>query len=121
MLRARGLDVVVLNAGVFGNTTADMRNRVGSDIPQGAKVVILDISGPYFNNAKKGVSPAQGRADIAAIEAELTGRGIKIIEATAAGPGRQYRQADGVHLTREGHRLLAGQLLPKVLRALGRG
>ncbi len=120
LLRARGLDIVVLNAGVFGNTTADLRNRVSSDIPQGTKVVILDVSGPYFNNSSKGVSEAQGHADIAAIEADLSARGIKVVEESARAIARQHHQDDGIHLTAEGHRLLAASLLPQVMRALGR-
>lgn len=120
LLRARGLDIVVLNAGAFGNTTTDLRNRASSDIPQGTKVVILDVSGPYFNNSSKGVSEAQGHADIAAIEGGLGARGIKVIEESARAITRQHHQTDGVHLTAEGHRLLAVSLLPKVLRALGR-
>ena len=120
LLRAHGFDVVVLNAGVFGNTTADLRNRSSSDIPQGTKVVILDVSGPIFNNSLKGISDAQGRADIAAIEAGLNGRGIEVVEESAREIALRHHQADGVHLTAEGHRLLAESLLSRVSRALGR-
>jgi hypothetical protein len=38
----------------------------------------------------------------------VTGRGI----------GRKYLQADGIHLTAEGHAMLAAQLLPSTIQAL---
>ena len=120
MLRAKGYHVTVLNAGVYGNTTADMRNRMDSDIPPGTTVVILDTSGEFFNNYTKGISREQGRADLAAIAAALRARGITVIpESTADMPAR-YRQEDGKHLTPEGHRLVASRLLPRVVQVLGR-
>src|SRR3984957_14462808 len=50
MLRAKGYSVTVLNAGVYGNTTVDMRNRMNLDIPSGTTIVILDTSGELLNN-----------------------------------------------------------------------
>jgi lysophospholipase L1-like esterase len=52
--------------------------------------------------------------------AKLRSRGIKIIPVTGAGVGRKYLQADGTHLTAEGHAFLAARLLPSVMRALAR-
>jgi acyl-CoA thioesterase-1 len=53
LLRAAGISVSVVNAGVGGNTTADLLKRVDTDIPQGTKIVILDTIGGIFNDAKK--------------------------------------------------------------------
>ena len=64
MLRAKGYNVRVMNAGIFGNTTADMRNRMDSDIPEGTTIVILDTSGGLHNDAQKGISRAQGDANL---------------------------------------------------------
>ena len=36
---------------------------------------------------------------------------------TGNGIGKQYLQADGTHLSAEGHALLAARLLPSVVRA----
>jgi hypothetical protein len=56
---------------------------------------------------------------MAAIEARLSARGITIIPASGAELAASYHQPDGAHLTPEGHRALASQLLPQVERVLG--
>jgi len=119
MLHAKGYSVKVLNAGIYGNTTTDMRNRMDSDIPEGTTIVILDTSGGLFNNSLKGISREQGDADMAAITARLKARGIAILPVSAADLPAQYHQQDGVHLTPEGHKLVASQLLPKIVDILG--
>jgi acyl-CoA thioesterase I len=119
MLQQNGYGVRVLNAGVYGSTTADMLARLDRDIPAGTKIVVLDSSGGIFNDVYKGISRQQGEADMATIEARLKARGITVIPASGAEFGPQYHQSDGAHLTPEGHRLLASQLLPQVERALG--
>jgi acyl-CoA thioesterase-1 len=119
MLRAKGYSVEVLNAGIYGNTTTDMRNRMDSDIPPGTKIVILDTSGGVYNDTWKGISREQGDADKAAIVENLKARGITIIPMSAAELPAQYHQQDGLHLTPEGYKLIASQLLPQVVEALG--
>jgi acyl-CoA thioesterase I len=119
MLQAKGYNVTVQNAGVYGSTTSDMRTRLDSAVPQGTKVVLLDVTGPLFNNRFKGIGLPEGRADLAGISAALHARGIKIVEVSAANFGRNYRQADGIHLSPAGHQLMASRLLPQVIRALG--
>ena len=118
MLRAAGYDITIRNAGVSGNTTTDMLNRFEHVIPPGTKVVILDMSGGYFNNDQKGISGERGYADMSTIVAGLRARGIKIVPERAAEISKRYKQEDGVHLTAEGHHILAGQLLPQLVEAL---
>ena len=62
MLRAKGYNVKVTNAGIYGNTTTDMLNRVDSDIPAGTTIVILDTRGGLYNDSRKSISPEQGDA-----------------------------------------------------------
>jgi lysophospholipase L1-like esterase len=51
----------------------------------------------------------------------LTARHIKIIEVhTNRDMPTEFLQSDHLHLTPEGHRLLASRLLPSVMQALGR-
>lgn len=119
MLRAKGYSVRVLNKGIYGNTTTDMRNRMESDIPPETKIVILDTSGGIYNDARKGISHEQGDADMAAIVESLKARGIKVVPVSGADLPAQYHQQDGVHLTPEGHKLVASQLLPQITDALG--
>jgi acyl-CoA thioesterase-1 len=119
MLREKGYKVRVLNKGIYGNTTTDMRNRIDSDIPEGTKIVILDTRGGIYNDGLKGISREQGEADMAAIAARLKDRGIKVFPVSAADLPAPYHQEDGIHLTPEGHKLLAARLLPQITEALG--
>jgi len=119
MLREKGYNVRVLNKGIYGNTTTDLRNRMDSDIPEGTTIVILDTSGGIYNDKLKSISREQGDADMAAITARLNERGIKVFPMSAADLPAQYHQQDGVHLTPEGHKLIASQLLPQITGALG--
>lgn len=119
MLRAKGYSVKVLNAGIYGNTTTEMRSRLDADIPDGTQIVLLDTSGGEYNNNRKGIGREQGAADMDAIRARLKIRGIAVLPVSAADLPAEYHQQDGVHLTPEGHRLLASQLLPKIVDILG--
>ena len=112
MLRMKGYDVHVINAGVSGDTSADMLRRLDEAIPAETSIVLLDTSGPISNNPHRGIGKAQGAADMAAIAAKLEARRITIIRETANVVPRRYRQKDGRHLSTEGHRLLAARLLP---------
>jgi acyl-CoA thioesterase I len=125
MLRARGYDVHVENAGINGDTTASMLSRLDSAVPPGTRLVILDEYGGYFNDRKRNPGPVF--ANVAAIKARLAARGIKVIvkpypheipmqPGWRVGSGRQH---DGVHSSFEGHQRIATYLLPKVVAALG--
>jgi acyl-CoA thioesterase-1 len=119
MLREKGYHVTVLNAGIYGNTTPEMRARMDKDIPDGTTIVILDLSGGPYNNTRKGISREQGESDLAAIKARLEERQIKVIPFSAADVPAQYHQQDGIHLTPEGHRLVATHLVPQITEILG--
>jgi acyl-CoA thioesterase-1 len=120
MLRAKGYAVSVLNAGVSGDGTRQLLARFDSDIPASARVVILDVGGGLWNNWRLHVDRSQGPADIAVMKAKLTARRVKIIDLyTNRGMPPEFIQSDGIHLTPEGHHLLASRLLPLVMRALG--
>ncbi len=87
MLRTKGYNVRVLNAGVYGNTTEEMRARMESDIPDGTMIVILDMSGGPFNDRLKGIDREKSQANMAAIKDRLTARGIKIVPISGADLG----------------------------------
>ncbi|MFB6421159.1 MULTISPECIES: GDSL-type esterase/lipase family protein [Bradyrhizobium] len=112
LLRGRGLDVRVVNAGVNGDTTGGMMARLESAVPKGTKVVILQPGG---NDARKGGADHTGE-----IKARLAQMGVKVIML----PNGMFRgkphQPDGIHLTPEGYRMLAQQLAGPVAGALGR-
>jgi acyl-CoA thioesterase-1 len=116
MLAAKGYNVHVANAGINGNTNADMLARLDQAVPAGTKVVLLGTLGGRYNARRLG--QGDQNAELASITAKLRSRGIKIIPVGAAGVTRKHLQADGVHLTAEGHAAVAARLLPSVIRAL---
>jgi hypothetical protein len=119
MLREKGYSVTVRNAGVYGNTTTQMRARMDTDIPQDTTIVILDSTGGQYNDSRLGISREQGEADFAAIKARLADRHIKVILISGTDVPPQYHQQDGLHLTPEGHRMAVSNILPDVMQALG--
>jgi acyl-CoA thioesterase-1 len=117
MLAAKGYNVQVANAGVSGNTNADILARLDQAVPAGTKVVLLGTLGGRYNARRLG--QGDQNAELASIMAKLRSRGIKIIPVGAAGLSRKHLLPDGVHLTAEGHAVVAARLLPSVIRALG--
>lgn len=116
MLAARGRSVQIANAGINGDTNAGMLARLDSAVPAGTKIVLLDRFGGGWNGRRLGQG-GQG-AELAAIEARLRGRHITVIPMWWGSSLRQHLQADRIHFTGEGHRLVATQMLPSVLRAV---
>jgi acyl-CoA thioesterase-1 len=116
MLRAKGLDAHVANAGINGDTTGGMLARLSSAVPAGTQIVILQPGG---NDQRKGQSGRE--SNIAAIRSQLAARKIKVIMLDRVlGSMAQHLQPDGQHLTPEGHRIIAARLLPQVTAAIGR-
>jgi acyl-CoA thioesterase I len=126
MLRAKGKDVRVANAGVSGDTSAGMLGRLDSAVPEGTRVVILD---PGNNDIKacterwrpqRCATPGQRAASIGAIAGRLRSRGIRVFMANI-----EFRliplahwQADRRHLTAEGHRIIASRLAAQIAPAI---
>ncbi|UPK08106.1 acyl-CoA thioesterase [Bradyrhizobium sp. 170] len=116
MLAAKGRNVHVTNAGISGDTNAGMLARLDSAVPQGTKVVLLDRYGGGWNARRRGMGDQN--AELAAIEARLRSRGIRIIPMWWNDALRQYLQPDGIHFTAKGHRLVATNMLPAVMGAV---
>jgi acyl-CoA thioesterase-1 len=112
MLQAKGSTTRVINAGVSGETTAQILARVNSSVPEGTRIVILSIF--MLNDARHGVSPAAHRSNVASIQQQLRARHIRVIDASgliisAAKAGMLQR--DGIHLTAEGNQRVAAGLM----------
>jgi acyl-CoA thioesterase I len=116
LLHAKGSQVHVANAGVWGETTDATLARVSSAVPQGTRTVILADNA--FNDIRHNMSPVQAAANIAAIKSQLKARGIRVVDATGtvisvlkqpggAGP-------DGRHLSVEGNKKVAAMLAGSV-------
>jgi acyl-CoA thioesterase-1 len=116
MLRASGYQASVANAGISGDTTVGMLERLDAAVPNGTQLVILAIF-PY-NDAGKGISAAEHEANIQKIVGRLRARGIRTISAIPYVSGLPT-QSDRIHLTAEAHAALAARLLPHVIAAIG--
>jgi acyl-CoA thioesterase I len=115
MLHGKGIDARVVNAGINGDTTGGMLDRLDSAVPDGTRLVILQPGG---NDERKGVG-ADRAHNIALIQSKLAGRGIKVIVSESAMLRGLPFQPDRQHLTPAGYRMLAAALLPRVQAAIG--
>jgi acyl-CoA thioesterase-1 len=118
MLRARHYHGRVADAGVNGDTTWGMLNRLETAVPSDTRVVILQPGG---NDERHGTASWRD-ANISQIVERLRARQVAVImlENRLIGEIRgQGYGSDGQHLTAEGYRLLAAQLFPAVAAALG--
>src|SRR5262249_41096936 len=99
LLRAKGIDAQVTNAGVPLETTGMMLRRIDQDVPDGTDIVILEPGG---NDRRFLVPPQRRAANIAEMERRLHARSINVIVYDEWIPLR-YRTLDFIHLTHEGH------------------
>jgi acyl-CoA thioesterase I len=115
MLRAKGYDAHVSNAGVAGDTTARMLHRMDAAVPGGTQIVILQTGG---NDARQGLGGAAA-ANVARMTSELRARGIKVIllDKLSAYAPDSTRDPDGEHYNKQGHAAIAAALLPRVIAA----
>jgi acyl-CoA thioesterase-1 len=117
LLRARGINATVVNAGEDGDTSRGMLARLDSAVPAGTKVVILHVS--RRNDQRKRVSDRS--ANVAALKHALAARHIRIVmlePEIIRAARRSDPQPDGVHIGPRGHAMIAARLLPRVIAAL---
>jgi acyl-CoA thioesterase-1 len=118
LLKAKGIDARVINAGIPGDTTGGMLARLSSAVPNGTQVVILQTGG---NDARRGVG-GEAAGNTAQITNNLQTRGIKVImlDRLGAYAPASTRDPDGQHYNAQGHAAIAAGLLPKVMTVIGR-
>ena len=75
-LKAKGIDVEMINAGVSGDTASGGRDRLDWSVPQGTQAVIVELGA---NDALRGTDPAVTRAALTDIVAQLKTRGIAVM------------------------------------------
>jgi acyl-CoA thioesterase I len=75
-LKAKGFDVRVANAGVSGDTTAGGLERLDWSVPDGTKLVILELGG---NDALRGISPSISRDNLDKMLTRLKERNIPVV------------------------------------------
>ncbi|MCO5090535.1 arylesterase [Bosea sp. (in: a-proteobacteria)] len=82
-LRARGIAVEIVNAGVSGDTTQGGLERLDWSVPEGTDGVVLELGA---NDALRGVDPAQTRQALEAMILRLKERGIPVLLAGMLAP-----------------------------------
>src|SRR5450432_3128230 len=112
ILRAKGSDVRVVNAGINGDTTEGMLRRLDRAVPNGTSAVILQPGG---NDRRKGSVDRT-----AEIQSRLAARNIPVIMMGNNMLGGLPHQPDGQHLTPDGYRMLAEAIASQVAGAIGR-
>lgn len=92
-LRAKGADVTVVNAGVSGDTSAGGLARLAWTLEGGGDAMIVALGG---NDLLRGLDPAETRANIEAILAEASARGLPVLLIGLPAPGNygaEYKAA----------------------------
>jgi acyl-CoA thioesterase-1 len=119
LLRAQQIDARVANEGAAGDTTPGILSRLDSAVPDGTRLVILDIA--KGNDTRAGGNGTQNDV-INGIKTRLDARHIALFTLPdwKEIPGLMAnRDPDGHHFTAKGHAAIAAYLLPKVTAILG--
>src|ERR1700710_1834311 len=75
-LKAKGIDVDMINAGVSGDTASGGRDRLDWSIPEGTEAVILELGA---NDALRGIDPKVTRAALSDMLTRLRARKIAVL------------------------------------------
>jgi acyl-CoA thioesterase I len=117
LLKAKGYDVRVINAGVNGDTTAGMAARLDSAVPNGTRLVLLN---PANRNDERAGIRGQQPTYIAQIRSRLSARGIKVIVLPSiVSMAGNAHHTDSEHFDAEGYRGVAARVLPQVMKTIG--
>jgi acyl-CoA thioesterase-1 len=75
-LKAKGIEVDMINAGVSGDTTSGGRDRLDWSVPDGTEAVILELGA---NDALRGIDPKVTRTALTEILTRLQARKIAVL------------------------------------------
>jgi acyl-CoA thioesterase-1 len=75
-LKANGIEVEMINAGVSGDTSSGGRDRLDWSVPEGTQAVIVELGA---NDALPGTDPVVTRAALTDIVMRLKARGISVL------------------------------------------
>jgi acyl-CoA thioesterase I len=115
LLRQKGIDARVVNAGVWGDVTAGMRNRLDAAVPKGTDLVILQ---PGANDLRFFGTKQARSANIAAMVQHLHARGIRVIVYDPDPVPHDFYQWDGIHFNAAAHTKIAATLAAQIASAV---
>jgi acyl-CoA thioesterase-1 len=111
LLRKRGIDANVTNAGVLGDVTAGMLSRLDSAVPKGTDIVILQ---PGANDLRFFGTKEARTANIAAMVARVRARGIRVIVYDPDPIPPDWYQWDHIHFNAAAHAKIAAALAAQI-------
>ena len=130
MLRAKGYDVTVKNAGIPGDTTAGALKRLDLAVDPGTAIALVELG---TNDLRLHMPRAKMEKNLAVIVHTLKRRKIAVLliglgsldlsKIARAGnvpyaqwkmPPHKYRARDGAHFNAEGYRIALERTLPQV-------
>ena len=76
VLRARGIPVTIVNAGVSGDTASDGLARLDRSVPGNTDAVIIELGA---NDAEQGINPSLTEAALGSILQQLQDRHIQVL------------------------------------------
>jgi acyl-CoA thioesterase I len=136
LLRKKGYDVTVVNAGVPGDTTKGALHRFDQAIGPDTDIAIVEFG---TNDLRLHISQKRMRANVSEIVRTLRKRGIEVLliglgslklgdVARAQGvayaqwnlPPGKYRARDHAHYNAQGYAIVVGRMLPQVETLLKR-
>ena len=112
LLRKKGVNAHVINAGQSGDVTAGMRNRLDAAVPKGTDLVILQ---PGANDLRFFGSKEVRTANIEAMKQRLHARGIRVIVYDPDPVPRDFYQWDGIHFNAAAHAKIAATLAAQII------
>ena len=111
LLRKKGIDANVTNAGANGDVTAGMLSRIDAAVPKGTDIVILQ---PGANDLRFFGTKAARTANIAAMVAHLHARGIRVIVYDPDPIPADWYQWDHIHFNAAAHAKIAATLAAQI-------
>jgi len=111
LLRKKGIDADVTNAGALGDVTAGMLSRLDAAVPKGTDIVILQ---PGANDLRFFGTKEARAANIAAMAKRLRARGIRVIVYDPDKIPADFYQWDGIHFNAAAHAKIAAILAAQI-------
>jgi acyl-CoA thioesterase I len=111
LLRKKGINANVTNAGVNGDVTAGMLRRIDGAVPKGTDLVILQPGG---NDLRFFGTKEARTANIAAMVARLKARHIRVIVYDPNPVPPDFYQWDHIHFNAAAHAKIAATLAAQI-------
>ena len=111
LLRKKGIEANVINAGVNGDVTSGMLRRIDSAVPNGTDIVILQPGG---NDLRFFGTKAARAANVAAMAKRLRARGMRVIIYDPDPVPPDFYQWDHIHFNAAAHAKIAATLAAQI-------